>query len=237
MEGRLWYKNMDLLRMPKIELHCRLDGSMGLDITQKLLKDMGEDWTLEALKEELEAPFDCDSLATYLKRFDLPIRLIQTKEGLYAAAKNLALSAAEENVKYIEVRFAPTFSTTQGLSVCDIIESVNQGLKDAGKEADIRSGIIVCGMRHLDMDTNLSMLRQAAELFGAGVAGCDLAGDEKTLPTKDFADFFLEAKKLGIPYTIHSGECGSTENIKTALELGANRLGHGIAMSRDLNLI
>lgn len=227
----------DLKSMPKIELHCHLDGSMGLDITQKLLKDMGEDWSIDALKEELEAPFDCDSLASYLKRFDLPIRLIQTKEGLYAAAKNLALSAAEENVKYLEVRFAPVFSTTCGLSIREIIESVNKGLTDAGKEADIQSGIIVCGMRHLDIETNISMLRQAAELYGAGVVACDLAGDEKAFPTKNFADFFMEAKKLGIPYTIHSGECGSEENIKVALELGARRLGHGIAMARNLDLM
>ncbi len=227
----------DLRSMPKVELHCHLDGSMGLDITQKLLKDMGEDWTIGALKEALEAPFDCDSLATYLKRFDLPIRLIQTKEGLYVAAKTLALSAAAENVKYIEVRFAPIFSTTQGLSIREIIESVNQGLTDACKEADIESGIIVCGMRHLDAETNISMLKQAAELYGAGVVACDLAGDEKAFPTKNFAEFFMEAKRLGIPFTIHSGECGSTENIKVALELGAKRLGHGIAMAKDLDLI
>ena len=142
--------NIELKNMPKIELHCHLDGSMGLGITQKLLKDMGEDWTKEDLKEALEAPFDCDSLATYLKRFDLPIRLIQTKEGLYAVAKELALSAAEENVKYLEVRFAPTFSTSQGLSIGEIIESVNKGLIDAEQQADIKSGIIVCGMRHLN---------------------------------------------------------------------------------------
>ena len=50
-------------------------------------------------------------------------------------------------------------------------------------------------------------------------------------------EFFETAKKLGIPFTIHSGECGSTENIRVALELGAKRLGHGIAMGRDLDLI
>ena len=42
---------------------------------------------------------------------------------------------------------------------------------------------------------------------------------------------------MGIPYTIHSGECGSEENIRVAIELGAKRLGHGIAMSRNLDLI
>lgn len=223
--------------MPKIELHCHLDGSMNLKVTRKLLMDRGETYSLEQLQELLEAPKDCESLAEYLKRFDLPIRCIQTKEGLKQSAKAVALDAAEEQVKYLEVRFAPSFSTAEGLSICEILESVQQGLKEAEQEADIKTGIIVCGMRNLDMDTNLRMLKQCAELFGAGVVACDLAGDEKAYPTKDFIEFFQTAKKIGIPFTIHSGECGSTENIKVALELGAKRLGHGIAMGRDLDLM
>lgn len=226
-----------LKTMPKIELHCHLDGSMSLLSTQNMLKEMGEDWTLEALKEALEAPFDCKSLAEYLKRFDLPIRLIQTRQGLKTAAKDLALAAAAENVKYLEVRFAPSFSTGEGLAIADILESVNSGLQEAEQEADIKSGILVCGMRNLDMDTNLKMLKEAAEFFGNGVVGCDLAGDEKAYPTRLFVEFFELAKSLEIPYTIHSGECGSVENIKVALELGAKRLGHGIAMAQSPELI
>ncbi|MBO5657048.1 MAG: adenosine deaminase [Agathobacter sp.] len=229
--------SIDLRRMPKVELHCHLDGSMGYGVTQKLLQNMGEEWTIDQLKEELSAPIDCDSLATYLKRFELPIRTIQTREGLMASAKDLALTAAAENVKYMEVRFAPVFSKTLGLSVPEIIDSVNKGLKEAEAEADIHTGIIVCGMRHLDMDNNLAMLREARELYGAGVVACDLAGDELAFPTKNYVEFFQEAKRLGMPYTIHSGECGSTENIEVALELGARRIGHGVAMANHPGLI
>ena len=226
-----------LQKMPKIELHCHLDGSMNLEVTRELLAELGEIYTDAQLIDMLQAPEDCPSLADYLTRFDLPIRLIQTRDGLRKSAKAVALDAAAENVKYIEVRFAPTFSTTQGLSIAQVIESVQEGLKEAEAQADIKTGIIVCGMRHLDSETNLSMLRQAAELYGAGVVACDLAGDEKAFPTKNFVDFFEEAKRLGIPFTIHSGETGSIENIRVAMDLGAKRLGHGIAMARDLDLI
>lgn len=229
--------NCSFINIPKIELHCHLDGSMNLEVTKELLKEIGESYVDEQLLDMLQAPEDCPSLADYLTRFDLPIRLIQTKEGLRKSAKAVVLDAAAENVKYIEVRFAPTFSTNEGLSIRDIIESVQEGLKEAEAQADIKTGIIVCGMRHLDMETNLSMLKQAAELYGAGVVACDLAGDEKAFPTKNFVEFFEASKKMGIPFTIHSGECGSTENIRVALELGAKRLGHGIAMGRDLDLI
>lgn len=226
-----------LRKMPKIELHCHLDGSMNLEVTKELLKEIGESYEDGRLIDMLQAPEDCPSLADYLTRFDLPVRLIQTKDGLRKSAKAVALDAAAEHVKYIEVRFAPAFSTNQGLSIREIIESVQTGLLEAEAQADIKTGIIVCGMRHLDMETNLSMLKEAAEFYGAGVVACDLAGDEKAFPTKNFVEFFGASKKMGIPFTIHSGECGSTENIRVALELGAKRLGHGIAMGRDLELI
>ncbi len=223
--------------MPKIELHCHLDGSMRIDTTQSLLTEQGRQYSQEELHELLQAPMDCPSLADYLKRFDLPIQCIQTKEGLFVSAYDLAKDAANENVKYMEVRFAPSFSTQEGLSICEIIESVENGLRKAREEFDIHTGIIVCGMRNLSMDTNISMLKQARELFGEGVVACDLAGDENAYPTSQFVDFFETAKKFGMPFTIHSGECGSIENIKVAIELGAKRLGHGIAMAKDEELM
>lgn len=223
--------------MPKIELHCHLDGSMGVDVTRRLLAERGESYEREELVRLLEAPADCESLAEYLERFDLPIRCLQTREGLFAAAEDLALTAAKEHVKYLEVRFAPSFSTAEGLSVREVIESVQKGLAAAEEQADIRTGIIVCGMRHLDMETNLAMLAAARELYGCGVVACDLAGDEKAFPNAQYAEFFERARALGMQYTIHAGECGSRENIRDAVALGASRIGHGIAMRGDAELI
>ena len=74
--------------MPKIELHCHLDGSMSVELTKKLLADMGEEYTKEELQEALTAPMDCPSLADYLKRFDLPLRCLQTKNALRLIINN-----------------------------------------------------------------------------------------------------------------------------------------------------
>lgn len=209
---------MDFRIIPKIELHCHLDGSMSIDITKELLKERGIVMSDQELKIKLEAPEDCSSLAEYLKRFDLPISLIQTGKGLERAAYDLAKSAAAENVKYIEVRFAPIFSTNEGMKIPEIIESVQKGLSKAQEEFGIYSGIIVCAMRHLDSEINISMLQQSMELYGAGLVGCDIAGDEKPHTNSEYRAFFEEAKRLGIPFTIHSGECGNPNNIIEAVD-------------------
>lgn len=122
--------------MPKIELHCHLDGSVSLPLIQKLMQqEKKEPLGLEELRKKLVAPMDCSSLAEYLEKFELPLGCLQTKEGLSAAAQDLALSAAKEQVKYLEVRFAPAFSMEQGLSVREILESVRDGLKKSRRKS------------------------------------------------------------------------------------------------------
>lgn len=197
--------------MPKIELHCHLDGSVSLPLIQKLMQqEKKEPLGLEELREKLVAPMDCSSLAEYLEKFELPLGCLQTKEGLSAAAQDLALSAAKEQVKYLEVRFAPAFSMEQGLSVREILESVRDGLKKAEEKADILTGMIVCTMRNLETEKNIAMLKEAREFLGNGVVACDLAGDEKAYPTAAFADVFATAKNMAchIPSMQENVEAG-----------------------------
>ena len=54
---------------------------------------------------------------------------------------------------------------------------------------------------------------------------------------KNFVYLFGEAKQLGLPFVIHAGECGSAENIREAVECGARRIGHGIAMKGHPDII
>lgn len=227
----------DVKRMPKIELHCHLDGSLGLEVTQKLLEEQGEHYSIEELDKLMRVPEDCRSLAEYLTRFDIPVRCIQTGHGLEEAAYDLAIREAADNVKYLEVRFAPSLSLSSGLNHLQITECVEKGLERARKETGIRTGIIVCAMRELSLEENMTMYRACREMLGSGVVGCDLAGDEAAHPTSKFRDLFALAGSLEMPVTIHSGETGDWRNIAEAFELGARRIGHGVAMRGHKELI
>lgn len=74
------------------------------------------------------------------------------------------------------------------------------------------------------------MIRIAREYLGNGVCAADLAGAEAIYPMSEFMELFGQAKKLGMPFTIHAGECGNVQNILDSVEVGALRIGHGIAM-------
>ncbi len=236
----------EIKAMPKIELHCHLDGSMRADTVVELLKEQGTDIEEHGLLPEdlmsgdiakwLQVAPDCTSLTEYLQKFDLPLRCLQTTEGLKRAAYELVCDVAEENVKYIEVRFAPQLSTEKGLTCSDVIEAVVDGLRLGEEEFGTYARAIVCAMRHHSFGQNMEMLYSAKEFIGKGVCALDLAGDESQFPTKLFRELFAEAKRIGMPFTIHSGECGSVENVREAIELGAGRIGHGIALEKSEEL-
>lgn len=222
--------------MTKLDLHCHLDGSLNVDSVLEQLTVQGKFWERTELEKQLRVEPDCVSLTEYLKKFDLPLQLLQTSESLKRAAFELVRDAAQENVKYIEVRFAPMLSVNEHLSCKMVLESVIEGLQSAGKKYGVYASAIVCAMRHHLPEQNMEMLRTAREFLGVGVCALDLAGDESGFPTKLFRDLFAQANRWEMPFTIHSGECGSVENVREAIELGAKRMGHGIALQQSKEL-
>lgn len=224
---------------PKAELHCHLDGSLSLE-TVRTLADMagaelpGEDGQL---LDRLQVEENCDSLVTYLKRFDLPLSLLQTEDTLEYAAYSLVKDAAAEHVIYLEVRFAPLLSMRQGLTCGQVVESVIRGLKRGQEETHTVAAALLCAMRHEDPKVNLPVLDAAKKYLNKGVCGLDMAGDEFHYPPLLHREFFEQARALGIPFTIHGGECGSADNVKDCLLLGARRIGHGIALRNDPDIL
>lgn len=220
----------------KIELHCHLDGSLNLNFVDEMLREQGIIYERSELEEKLKVNPDCTSLTEYLEKFELPLLCLQTREGLKRAAYEVVENVASEGVKYIEVRFAPMLSILKGLSCSEVIASVVEGLEEAGKKYGVFASAIVCAMRHHSLEQNLEMLHAARKFVGQGVCALDLAGDESIFPTKLFRPLFEQARAWKIPFTIHSGECGSVENVREAIELGAQRLGHGIALQKSCQL-
>lgn len=226
----------DFKDLIKLDLHCHLDGSLNVDYVFEILKAQNKVYERVELEQKLKVKPDCRSLTEYLEKFDLPLQCLQTSERLNRAAYELVRDASKENVKYIEVRFAPMLSVSANLTCKKVLESVIEGLESAGKEFGVYASAIVCAMRHHSLEQNMEMLRVAREFLGHGVCALDLAGDESGFPTYLFRDLFAEARKLEMPFTIHSGECGSVENVREAIELGAKRMGHGIALEKSIEL-
>ena len=187
--------------------------------------------------EELSVSENCTSLNEYLEKFDLPGRCIMDEEGLSGAAYDLLSQMNEENVCYAEIRFAPLLSETKKMDSRKVIEAVISGMEQGKKDFGIENGVIVCAMRHHSEEMNWRMIRTAREYLGSGVCAADLAGAEAIYPMSEFKNLFQHTHKIGMPFTLHAGECGSAQNIIDSVEAGARRIGHGIAMRGHSDLI
>lgn len=219
-------------KLPKVELHCHLDGSIRPQTLRKIAIKQGISLPAddEQLIELLVAPDSCQNLNDYLKRFELVLTCLQTEEALRAAALDVISQAAEENICYIEVRFAPSLHTENGLSLAKVITAVLAGLSEGEKQFNIKSNALLCGMRHEELKSIEQVVQLADTYKQSGVAGFDLAGNEVDFPPYTFEETLDLVNQLKVPLTLHAGECGCGKNVADAVKLGAKRIGHGIAL-------
>ncbi|WP_430603104.1 adenosine deaminase [Enterococcus sp. DIV0724b] len=225
-------KREHVKNLPKIELHCHLDGSIRPETLRKIADQQGISLPVDnkKLKELLVAPIDCQDLNDYLERFDLVLTCLQTEEALKTAAIDVISQAAEENIQYIEVRFAPSLHTEKGLSLPKIITAVLAGLEYGQHQFGVKSNALLCGMRHEELADIEKVVRLAEEFKTNGIVGFDLAGNEIDFPPYTFEETLNLVDHLNIPLTLHAGECGCGKNVADAIHLGAKRIGHGIAL-------
>jgi len=224
---------------PKLDLHCHLDGSLPFHVVRKLASKRGISLpkSEEELKRILQVSENCQSLVEYLEKFSLPLKCLQTGEELEEAAFELVKEAAVENIIYIEVRFAPFLHTEEGLKVSEVVNHILIGLKRGKEEFGVYAGAILCGMRHQEQEKNKELISVAKANLDKGVCAMDIAGNEVDFPPRTQENFLRSALEQGIPITVHAGECGSAKNIREAMALGAVRIGHGIAMKDDIELM
>lgn len=222
-------------QFPKIELHCHLDGSVSLETLQKIAGNENESAVEEFIKiqKQVVKADGKGNLGNYLKCFDAVLPYLQTEKALYTAAYDLVSQAADEHVMYMEVRFAPLFHCQRGLDPRQVIKAVLRGLESGERDFGVKSRALLCMMRGQSEAFNKETLKCAKELREYGVAGLDLAGNEAAFPPELYHAFFAQAREWEIPFTIHAGECQSAHNVKTSIEMGAKRIGHGIAIENN----
>lgn len=213
-----------------IDLHCHLDGCITVEIAKKLAEI--QNIILPAknddeLLEKLSVSPNCRNLNDFLKCFDLPGSLLQTKESISLAVKLVQENLKNQGLIYLELRFAPQKHCEKGLSQEEVILAALEGLK----QSDLHTNLILCLMRGSDnKKENLETIELAKKYLveDEGIVALDLAGAESIFETSNFEQEFLLAKKWNIPFTIHAGEASGSESVKKALEFGAKRIGHGI---------
>ena len=227
--------------LPKADLHCHLDGSLRVDTIIELAKQYDVKLPVEGhekLAKYVQAGENCKSLIDYLKAFDVTCSVLQWEDALERATYELAEDCAEENIRYLEVRFSPVLHLEKGLKMTQVIDAVLRGKDKAERSFDIKIGVIICGLRHMSPEVSLTLAELSVAYKNRGVVGYDLAGDEYNYPAKDHKEAFYLIINNNINTTVHAGEASGPESIHQALHwVRANRIGHGTRLRESGDLL
>jgi adenosine deaminase len=226
-----------LKSLPKVLLHEHLDGVLRPQTVIELATaarytDLPTT-DPEALGQWFHQGANQGSLAKYLEGFKHTIAVMQTEEGLERVAYEQAEDLSKDGVVYYETRFAPIFHTTQGLTHQQVVASVLKGMARGQQDFGIRSGLIICAMRN--MNVSLEMAELAVDFRARGVVGFDLAGEEGGYPPKKHVEAFHYIQRENFNITVHAGEGFGKESIWQAIQYcGAHRIGHGTRLIDDI---
>lgn len=231
---------MDYKKYAIVDLHLHLDGSLSAKAILKVAKLEGTKLPADNekdLNKYLIVPENCQSLNEYLERFALPNLVLQSKQGLEICTLDLLERLAKDGLKYVEIRMAPQLSTNKGLTQEEVVKTLIDTCKKAEKYG-IFSNLILCMMRGNDTkEKNFETIEITKKFLGKGVVATDLAGAEGLFPNEMFKEEFDLINSYNIPLTIHAGEAAGASSVKSALDFGAKRIGHGIHSIDDESVL
>ena len=232
---------MSKYNYPKVDLHLHLDGSMLPESAWEMAAERGIELpakTLEDFRRFIVVTADCRSVNEYLKRFEMPLQILQDRASLERTAYELVCLLAGQGLRYAEIRFAPQLHLRKELTQRDAVEAVLAGVqRGMAEHPSLDIGVILCAMcigdYRINMEQNLQTVREAARALSEGVVAVDLAGAEGLTPLSGFAPVFDLARDLGVPFTCHAGDSQGPDTVLAALNFGARRIGHGHHIFED----
>lgn len=229
--------------LKKGELHAHLNGAIPTRAVHAILEDE---------ETELPAGFDkmrdltrrqpSSSLAEYLKPWQV-LRLIPRKiQNLDFLSLAVFESLSDNNVQFVELRTTVLYlAALQETSVTEALQRIIEATGRASLYSGIERGLVLTVNRGSGGVRDLERLLNAYENLGCPpeVVGIDLAGDEEIGYPRELPTAVRDAKnQFGLGVTIHAGETGRVENIRSAIQLfDADRIGHGTAIVKDQSLM
>ncbi len=224
---------------PLVELHCHLDGSLRLSTIIDIAKQESVPlpyWTEAELHAHMRCGLPMDLQHYITVPFGVTTSVMQTKDAIERIAYELVEDWAKDGILYGEVRYMPTLHLRRGMLAVESVEAVLAGLRRGESAFGVKSGLILCSMRHMPpAETELMM--HLAELYrDDGVVGVDLAGNDQLAALEHARCYAWARHHLGV--TIHGSEAGPASRTTEALDLfKAQRIGHGLRIGEDPDVL
>ena len=212
-------------KFKKAELHLHLEGSVERETLREIDPSLS--------REEIDSLFSFADFQGFIKTYALICKRM-TKPGHYAiATRRLLESLVDQNVHYAEITLSAGVILWKQEDFAPVYEAIQ---REAGRSAvDVRW--IVDAVRQFPVEDAARVFDLAAERVDDGAIAIGIGGDEARGPAILFKDLYARARDRGLRLTAHGGETTGPESVWQALEIGAERIGHGIRSIEDAALI
>lgn len=227
---------------PKIELHRHLEGSVDPETLLHIVRTWGGSlpaYDLEELRRHVQMRDQEPGFAAFLAKFSVYRGFYPCRAAIEYAVRRAIDSAADDGVKYLELRYSPThFAALGRFRERDVVDWIHGTMQATAAERGIIVVPLLTISRDFGYEKAAATVRLALELPEGYFYGLDIAGNELENPAAPFAGLFRAFKDRGLGITIHAGEAGGPQNVREAVErFGARRIGHGIASAADPGLM
>jgi aminodeoxyfutalosine deaminase len=143
----------------------------------------------------------------------------------------------QQNVVHAEVYVSVGVIRWRGQPVEPIFEGLERGRERGQRDFGVSLLWIFDAVRHFGPEAAGEVFDLAARLRDRNVVGIGIGGDEARGPAEWFRDLYKKAADNGLRLTAHAGETTGSESIWGAMNIGAERIGHGLAAARDPELL
>lgn len=234
--------------LPKAELHLHLEGSVEPPTLAELSRRHNTPLPTDNDRYDISGSGDVLSeddvrelyaykdFNGFLMAFKAVTERLRAPEDYEVVAYRLMQKLRQQNVLHAEVYISVGVIRWRGQDFLPIFEGLERGRERGLRDFGVSLLWLFDAVRHFGPEPAAEVFSLAARLRDRNVAGIGIGGDERRGPAEWFQDLYKNAAAEGLRLTAHAGETGGAESVWGALNIGAERIGHGLAIARDPDL-
>ena len=203
-----------------------LEGS----VEAKTIQELDPSLSLDAIHANLHYT----GFAGFLKAYVWVTKKLNSPEAYALATRRLLENLRAQNVTYAEITLSAGVILWKQQNIEKIFEAI---CAEVDRFPDLEVGWIFDAIRQFGVEEASRVFSIAEEMRRHGVVGIGIGGDEERGPAEWFAELYRHARHAGLRLTCHAGEVSGPQSVRQAIEIGAERIGHGIRSIEDSELI
>jgi len=222
-------------KLPKAELHLHLEGML----FPHRVAELARKYRVELRGDEIRKRYGTRTFVQFLELYKWATSFLREPEDYARLAEDAADILKDQGVVYAEVTLSIGVMLLRKQDVRANFQAIHETFTRRHRARQgPRVQFIFDAVRQFGPAPAFEVVERAAECRSHGVVAFGLGGDELSLPLADFQLAYKKAAENGLHLVVHAGETGGPQQIRDAIEqLGAERIGHGIAAVRDPSLM